>query len=173
MLRRTEQAPIDSGDMPDSRQVRALAYGELRRQRPSAASSRQRIPLIVRTIGDLEILRNSHAAIRHLPRQGVSVSLSGVAAKESQEFEDSLRAYIRACGCAAGAIAALFGMASVAAWASVSIMHNGLRLGDIGFLLAAVVMGMVLGGIGKALGLTVARIKFVRSCDRILRHMRE
>lgn len=138
----------------------------------SAASSRPRIPLIVRTIGDLEILRNSPGAIRHLPKQGISVSLIGAPAKESQDLEDSLRAYIRACGCAAGGIAALLGMAGVAAAAAVSIMHKGLRLGDFGFLLAAVVMGTVLGGIGKALGLTVARIKFIRSCDRILRQLR-
>ena len=172
MLRRTEQAPIDSSDLLGSRQVAALAYGELRRQKRSAASSRQRLPLIVRTIGDVEILRNSPAALRHLPNRGIPVSLSGVAAKEAREFEYRLRAYIRACGCAAGGIAALIGMAVVASSAAVSIMHRGLRLGDIGFLLAAVVLGTVLGGIGKALGLTVARIRFVRSCDRILRHMR-
>jgi hypothetical protein len=132
----------------------------------------QRIPLIVRTIGDLEILRNSPAAIRHLPKQGISVSLRGVEAKQSREFEDSLRTYVRACGCAAGGVAALLGIAGVAVWGAVTIVNNGLRLGDIRFLLAALVLGTLLGGIGKALGLIVARVRFVRSCDRILTHMR-
>jgi hypothetical protein len=126
----------------------------------------------VRTLGDVEILRNSPGSLRRLPVRGIPVSLTGVTAEKAREFEDRLRAYIRACGCAEGGIAAIVGMAAVASWAIASIVRRGLRLGDIGFLLGMLVIGALLGGLGKTLGLAVARIRFVRSCDRILGHMK-
>jgi hypothetical protein len=126
----------------------------------------------VRTLGDVEILRNSPGSLRRLPVRGIPVSLTGVAAERTRELEDRLRAYIRACGCAEGGIAGVFGVVAVVSWGIASIIRRGFRLGDIGFLFGALVVGALLGGLGKTLGLALARIRFVRSCDRILRDMK-
>jgi hypothetical protein len=140
---------------------------------PLKAASSPRLPLIVRTAGDVEVLRNSPASLRRLPVRGIPVSLTGVAAENAREFENRLRAYIRACGCAEGGIAGILGMAAVVSWAIASIIRRGFRVGDIAFVFAALVIGALLGGLGKTLGLALARIRFVRSCDRILGHMKD
>ena len=166
MLLRTEQ------DHPPRAQFAALAAVAPKRLEPFVAPAHRRLPLIVRTIGDVETLRNSLASLRRLPGRGIPVSLTGVPADEAGEFEHRLNAYVRACGCAEGGIAAILGMAIVAGWCIASIARRGFHLSDIGIFLGVVVVGALLGGLGKAVGLGVARIRFVRACDRILKQMK-
>jgi hypothetical protein len=130
----------------------------------------QRLPLVVRTIGDVEILRHSPAGLRRLPR-GIRVSIADMRDELAREFEGRLRAYVRACGCAEGGIAGIAGMAIVVTWGVVSIVRRGPRLTDIGFLFGALLAGVLLGALGKAAGLGVARLRFVRACDRVLAHL--
>jgi hypothetical protein len=144
----------------------------MRRDVPLVPAFPPRLPFIVRTLGDVEVLRNSPGSLRRLPARGIPVSLSGVASERAREFEERLRAYIRTCGCAEGGIAGVLGVATVLSWGIASIIPRGFRLGDIGFLFGALMVGVLLGGLGKTLGLALARIRFVRSCDRILRDLK-
>jgi hypothetical protein len=41
----------------------------------------------------------------------------------------------------------------------------------VGVVIAALLLGLVLGGLGKVLGLTIARLRFRRSCNKILHMM--
>ena len=129
----------------------------------------RRFPLVVRTARDVETLRVGLRALHRLPNRGIPVALDGLDPKETKRFEARIRAYIRACGCAEGGIAALLGIGASFAWILRHIYQRGPRLRDVALVIAALLLGVALGGLGKLLGLAIARLRFVRSCDEIMR----
>lgn len=130
-----------------------------------------RLPLVVRTSDDVQALRADVRAVRRLPAKTLSVALEGIDPIESERFETRIRTYIRACGCAEGGIAALIGMGAMLAWGLLPIFQRGLRAKDLLVLIAALPLGALLGGAGKLLGLAMARVRFVSSCDQLIRLM--
>jgi hypothetical protein len=128
---------------------------------------------MVRTALDVATLRANPGGVRKLPAPGLRVALEGVESHESARFEARIRAYIRSCGCAEGGIAALVGIGALLVPTLVSIYHRGPRVRDLGLLMGAVLLGAVLGGLGKLVGLTMARLRFLRSCDKILKMLNQ
>jgi hypothetical protein len=131
-----------------------------------------RLPLAVRTALDVQALRTGVRALRRLPGKTLTVALDGVDPGESQRFEARVRAYIRACGCAEGGVAALIGIGAMLTWGLVPIFQRGPRLRDLLVVIAALPLGALLGGAGKLIGLGMARRRFVSSCDEIIRLMK-
>ncbi|MFL6603174.1 MAG: hypothetical protein ACJ8R9_17845 [Steroidobacteraceae bacterium] len=159
--RASEAKSVTSGGVRSF--ARAVALGAQEAQPP------RRLPLLVRTARDVETLRAHPSALRRLPRQGIPVALSGLDPKQTKRFEARIRAYIRACGCAEGGIAALVSIGASFAWILSHIYQSGPRLRDVAVVIAALLLGGVLGGLGKLLGVAIARLRFVRSCDEIMR----
>lgn len=123
-----------------------------------------RLPLRVRTVADVEALRVGAGAVRRLPRAGLEVTIPGMDPLQVRRFENRIRAYIRSCGCAEGAAAALFGMLLVLGWIALRMSTRGPEWSNIAAAVAGVLLAVLFGALGKLLGLAIARLRFERCC---------
>jgi hypothetical protein len=128
-----------------------------------------RLPLIVRTASDVEMLRANTSAIRRLPSKGVQVAIPGLEPRQAQRLRERVVAYVGACGCAEGGTAALIGLLCVIGWIATEIGTRGFRWSDVGVAAAGVLLAVLLGGLGKVLGVTIARLRLERCCRQIVR----
>jgi hypothetical protein len=128
-----------------------------------------RLPLIVRTAADMQLLLANARAIRRLPRHGVQVAIAGLEPCQAHRLRTRLGAYIGACGCAEGGAAALIGMLGVLVWIAIQMTARGPQLSDLGTAAAGGLLAVVLGGLGKLLGVTITRLRFERCCIKVLR----
>ena len=141
--------------------------------RVAARTTVPRLPLIVRSADDVQTLRTHSRAVRRLPEHGVQIEVAGLEPLAAQSLMACLSAYARACGCAEGGAAALGGMLGVGVWIVARIATRGPRWTDVGAALAGVFLAVLLGGLGKLLGVAVARLRFERSCTEVIRKIHE
>ena len=132
-----------------------------------------RLPLVLQSVADVELVRVHARAVRRLPQTGPKVAIPGLEARRARQLEQRIRAYIRACGCAEGAATALVGMFSAIAWVAHGVALRGPRWSDLATAAAGLLLALLGGGVGKLLGLAVARLRFERSCVRAIRSLRE
>ena len=133
------------------------------------SGSRVRLPLVVRTSADLQVLRANARAVRRLPPDGISVAVEGLDDVQALKFRARIGEYVRACGCAEGALVTLATLVISAIALTMRILEFGLQWSDLGFLVVSVLLALTVGGIGKWLGLAMARRRFERSCTHAIR----
>jgi hypothetical protein len=132
----------------------------------------ERLPLVIRSIADLRALWASPRAAKRLPPEGLVVAIPGLDEGRRDRFRLEIKRYGRACGCAAGGATFLLATASfLARAAAVGLRHD--LAGFIRTIVAAVIFVPILTIAAKFLGLWIARLRFRRSCARLLRSMAE
>ena len=124
-------------------------------QKPSVQDAR--LSLRIRTTADLETLKRNAHAFRTLPRAGLVVSIPGLSAHQSRQLERSIRAYVRSCGCAEGAAAALIGAILVVGFIAFRIWMRGPQWSDVALVSLGLFVAVLAGGLGKLFGLAIAR----------------
>ena len=142
-------------------------------RRPVSESRSAMIPLVLQSLADVELVRSHASAVRRMPRAGPRVAIPGLEAPCAQQLELRMRAYIEACGCAEGAAAALIGMLSVLGWVVHGVVLRGPRWSDFATAATGLLLAVLAGGLGKLLGLAIARLRFERSCVRAIRSLQQ
>lgn len=132
------------------------------------ARQASRLPLVVRSAEDVKVLRNNSRAVRRLPTGGVTVAFEGLDEDIAQTLKTSSAAYIRSCGCGEGGAFALIALIGVLVFFTGRIMSHGIRRSDLGFLGAGLLLAVLAGGLGKFVGLTIARLRFEQNCDVVM-----
>ena len=127
-----------------------------------------RLPLRIRTTADLERLKANARALRKLPRAGLVVSIPGLNELHSRQLERSIRAYVHSCGCAEGAAAALIGAILVVGFIAFQMWTRGPQWSDVALVSLGLSAAVLAGGLGKMLGITIARLRFERCCQRVI-----
>jgi hypothetical protein len=139
----------------------------------SGGPSTSRLPLVVRTEADVRALRANSRAVRRLPADGLKIAIDGLNADATQTLKARIVAYIRACGCAEGGACALIALLGILVFVAVRISAHGTRWSDLGMAAAGLLLAVLIGGLGKQLGVTIARIRFERCCDAVIRKIEE
>jgi hypothetical protein len=132
-----------------------------------------RLPLVLQSVADVELLRLHARAVRRLPRAGPKVAISGLEAHCARQLEQRIRAYIQACGCAEGAAAAVIGLLSFLGWIGYEMAQRGPRWTDLPAAAAGLLLAVLGGGLGKLLGFAIARLRFERGCARAIRILQQ
>lgn len=135
---------------------------------PADARADSRLPLIVRTASDIALLKAASKFVPGLPRSGIRVVVDGLPPGEAARLEDRTRRYIRACGCAEGAAAALIVLAACALYRGVDVVARGWRTGDAWFAAAALAAAFIAMAVAKLGAIALARRRFEQSCDTAL-----
>ena len=126
-----------------------------------------RLPLRIRTAADVETLKANARSLRRLPCAGVEVRIPGLNPVHSRRLERRIRAYIRACGCAEGAAAALIGATLAIAFVTIQEWTRGPQWSDLASLAMGLFLALLAGGLGRLLGITIARLRFEHCCRRV------
>lgn len=135
----------------------------------SAGQPDSRLPLIVRTAADVTALRKNSRAVRRLPARGVKIAIDGLDPDAAHRLKTRMDAYIRSCGCAAGAASALVTLLGVLVFIGADVSTRGVRWSDLGIGAMGMLLALLVAGIGKLTGLTLARFRFERCCEQIIR----
>ena len=130
-----------------------------------------RAPVAIRTVDDIQKLLASPRMVRRLPRGGFIVAIPGLDERTKNEFQSELNRYIRDCGCTAGGITFLTATAAFIACA-VEATLNEIWIDLMRTIIAGLIGVPILTVIGKWLGLFIARLRFRRSCARLIRPWR-
>ena len=133
-----------------------------------AASTSTRLPLVVRTLADVAALRANSRAVRRLPADGVKIAIEGLPNDVAQKLKARISAYVRACGCGEGGACALIALGGVITFIALRIHQQGAHWSDLGITAIGLLLAILAGGLGKALGLTMARLRFERCCDEVI-----
>ncbi len=127
----------------------------------------ERLPLIVRDVEGLAALARASWPPWRLPRGQFTLAIPGLSEDARLAAEEKLNKLARACGCEAGGIAGMLALASVIAlgfFQARAAAWGGLAL----VLLAGIVLVPLAGGVGKLLGIGFARLRFRRTCARLI-----
>jgi hypothetical protein len=127
-----------------------------------------RTPLVVRRVRELQALRDMPAAIRRLPRSGLSVRIEGLATSMAERLEQRVRDYRNACGCGEGAAAALVCLGLVVAWACHGAATRGLQWSDAAVLAGGFLLALVSAGLAKLSAIKIAQWRFERCCTQAI-----
>jgi uncharacterized membrane protein len=127
-----------------------------------------RLPLRVRTAADLEALKANARALRKLPRAGLEVRIPDLDPLQSRRLERRIRVYIRSCGCAEGAAAALIVAILAIGFIAFQAWTRGPQWSDIVWVAVGLFLAVVAGGLGKLLGVAIARLRFEQCCRRVI-----
>jgi hypothetical protein len=136
-----------------------------------AASTSTRLPLVVRTLADVAALRANSRAVRRLPADGLKIAIEGLHGDVAQQLPARISAYVRACGCAEGGAFALIALVGVFIFIALRIHHQGAHWSDFGITAIGVLLAVLVGGMGKALGLMIARLRFERCCEEVIQRI--
>lgn len=121
--------------------------------------------LIVRGATDVARLKAASKTVRRLPESGIRVLIDGLPPDAAARLESRTRRYIRACGCAEGATAALLILVAMAAYRGLEIGTRGWRADDALFAVAAVIAAGLGMAAAKFAAIGIARRRFERTCD--------
>ena len=64
-------------------------------------------------------------------------------------------------------------MLGVLTWIVIQMKAQGPRLSDLGTAAVGMFLAVLLGGLGKLLGLTITRLRFERSCSEVIRTIKK
>ena len=134
---------------------------------PDRGVGAARLPLVIRGASDIALLRAHPRDVRRLPR-GVRVRIDALGTVASTALEDAIAGYVRACGCGLGgasASAVLVAGIALIAWHATAHGLSAALLAMTACVLAAAIAS---AGVGKALGIALARVRFLRRCDEAL-----
>lgn len=137
--------------------------------RGTSQPSIARLPLVLRTASDVKTLRANSRAARRLPAGGVKIAIDGLSEAAARALHSRINDYIRACGCAEGGAFALVVFLGVAALVAAHVLARGPRLSDLGTAALGLLAAVLFGALGKAVGLLLARLRFERCCDQVIR----
>jgi hypothetical protein len=126
--------------------------------------------IVIKTANDIENMLLAYRP-KLLPTGGsVVLAMPGLSQSELESWQIKLNTLHRECGCS---MSAKFLLASLLLYILYNIPIHPL---SFGILASKVVLGIVVlivsGAIGKFTGLTIAQIKFKRSCRQLLRQLR-
>lgn len=128
-----------------------------------------RLPAIIRTADDIRTLLANSREVRKLPKNGIAVAIDGLDRSSAEKLQARILAYIRACGCATGGAVAIASLSVLLIAMTLQISQRGVRWIDL-FEGAMGLLGtMLLAGLGKLLGVVVARLRFERCCRDVVR----
>lgn len=139
--------------------------------RQLAIPHRTRMPVTIRNADDIAWLRAHPRAVRNLPDAGIPICIDALDDAQSGRLRSGIARYVLACGCGTGGALACGSLAVGTALLAVHIAGHGLRWSDAAWAGAVIGVSVVCAGIGKSLGIAVARVRFVRCCDDALRHL--
>ena len=131
-----------------------------------------RSPLVIRSVGDIQKLLASPRVAKQLPRAGLVIAIPGLDETTKDEFQRQLNRYVRACGCTAGGATFLVASAVFIVYA-IGVALNDTWADRLLTILAGLIGVPILAAMGKLLGLYVARLRFRRSCARVIRSLSE
>ena len=138
-----------------------------------ATAALTRLPLVVRTVADVAALQANSRAVRKLPADGLKIAIDGLPADAAQTLKARISAYVRACGCAEGGACALIALLGVGVFIALRILARGARWSDLGMAAIGLLLAVLVGGLGKALGLTIARLRFERCCEEVIQMIKK
>jgi hypothetical protein len=125
--------------------------------------------LVVRTTADVETLLANSRHVRKLPESGLTIAVAGLDASMAEMLSASIKAYVKACGCAAGGAFALVALAALVAGMVLQMSQRGPRWFDLVVLVLGAFGALLLGGLGKLFGLMWARWRFESRCREVIR----
>jgi hypothetical protein len=150
-----------------------LGVFELQPKGATRGRSTARLPLVVRTAADVQALRANSRTVRRLPVGGLKIAIDGLNADAAKTLKARIGAYVSACGCAEGGASALIALFGVLVFFAVRIPARGARWSDLGMVATGLLLVVLGGGLGKLFGLTIARLRFERCCDEVIRMIEE
>jgi len=106
--------------------------------------------------------------VRKLPRSGLTIAIDGLPVDATQTLHTRINAYVRACGCAEGGACALIALLGVFVFIALRILARGAQWSDLGMAAIGLLLAVLVGGLGKVLGLTIARLRFERCCEEVI-----
>jgi hypothetical protein len=128
-----------------------------------------RLPLVVRTTADIRTLRDNARATRRLPREGIQVVIHGLNRDETRRIEKRICQYVQACGCAQGGATALIATMLVLTSLAWRMSVRGPHWSDFGAAAVGLILIVLVGGLGKTIGLLIARLRFERWCNNVIK----
>ena len=127
-----------------------------------------RLPLRVRTAADLEALRINAQGPSKAATRRPGGQHSRLDPAPTRRLERRIRAYIRSCGCAEGATAALIAAILLIGFIAFQMWTRGPQWLDIASVAVGLFLAVVAGGLGKLLGIVIARLRFEHCCRRVI-----
>jgi hypothetical protein len=126
------------------------------------------VPLVIRTVADINALMASPRVLKRLPPNGLVVDIPGLDEKERDAFRLETKRYARACGCSAGGATFILTTAACIAYAFYLALDRDWT-GFTGTIVVAMFVVPFLTITAKFLGLRFARLRFRRGCARLIR----
>lgn len=129
------------------------------------------LPLVLRSISDVELMLSRAREVRNLPRSGIKIGFD-LREQEAERFEDSVRAFVLACGCGEGASAALLIWLAGAfyCWRLWSLGANTLSVA--GGAATAFSLGLIGACLVKIIAIRIAQWRFQRAARALLKSVR-
>lgn len=127
---------------------------------------------VLRTAQDIEDLTRGRSITRLNLKDVIRLEFPALSEKERALWEVRLNAYKNDCGCSTGAAFCCITLITVAVLVFITALSS-----PIAFTIRVVALGTIAiffsGLVGKALGLTIARLKFRRGCAKLLKRMKQ
>ncbi|AZI36611.1 hypothetical protein NT2_05_01830 [Caenibius tardaugens NBRC 16725] len=129
------------------------------------------LPLVLRSVSDIELMLSRAREVRNLPRSGIKISFE-LREQEAKRFEDSVRAFVLACGCGEGAGAALliWLAGGFYCWRLWSLGANTLSVAA--GAATAFALGLIGAFLVKIIAIRVAQWRFQRAARALLKAVR-
>lgn len=130
----------------------------------------ERRVLVIRDLAALRALLRRPQVVKRGARGPVLLDVPGATPEERETWRATLDAYRRDCGCAMGGVFSVTTIAVVLAWRGWSLRHAGsvTVAAVLGAVLVALGTAILMGGVGKAVGLARARARFCRAIARLI-----
>ena len=126
------------------------------------------LPMVVRTTADVESLLANSRQVRRLPESGLTIAVPSLDPLLAKKLNNSIVAYVKACGCATGGALALVSLVGGVATLALRIAQYGPRWSDFGLAAIGLFAALLMGGIGKIGGLTFARWRLESHCREVI-----
>jgi hypothetical protein len=148
-----------------SKPCAVVEVAPIRHGKPAVVA--ESVPLVIRTVADINALMATPRVLKRLPPNGLVVDIPGLDEKVRDTFRLETKRYARACGCSAGGATFILATAACIAYAC----HLALDQDWAGFTSTIVVAMFVVPFLtvtAKFLGLQFVRLRFRRQCARVI-----